>query len=197
MKKALVSLAASLLVMGLSAGAVSADSTTTTNNTNSSTSSATDCTIYESGSESYNSCESNSSQNAQAICQNNTYVLNNNSQNAGTGGVTVTSNGSGGSAVSGTATNQNNNTVTIGSSCETTPVATTTTTPTVNTTTTVTPATATPAANPQVVAPVGAVEAGDGGGAKVSSLSIAGLGASSLIVGLGGVLLRRRLLSRS
>jgi hypothetical protein len=194
MKRVIGMVAATLLSVSLMAGVAAADTSDSTTDT--STSDTSNCTIYMTGSDSYNSCVSNSDQSAQVICTNDVYVLNNNSQTAGSGGVTVTNNGSAGNAVSGSATNQNGDTVTIGASCA--PAAATTTTPVTggkgggNPTTT----TATPVVTPQVVAPVGAVEAGDGGGSHASSLSIAGLVASAGTVGLGGVLLRKRLFGR-
>jgi hypothetical protein len=189
--------AATLLSMSLMAGVAAADTTTNTNTDD--TSSTSDCTIYQTGSDSYNSCETNSSQSAQVTCDNNVYVLNNNSQNAGTGGVTVNNNTTSGNAVSGSATNENGTTVAIGASCET-PAAATTTTTTPGTGGgggTVTPAATTPPTTPQVVAPVGAVSAGLGGGSRISSASIIGLSASVGTVGLGGfALLRKRVLGR-
>ncbi len=151
------------------------------------------CSIYNTGSDSYNSCVLKSDRSAQVTCDNNIYVLNNNSQNAGTGGVTVSDNGNGGSAVSGSATNQSGVTVTIGASCGTV-AQTTTATPSPTPSSPVAPPAATP--TPQVVVPLGAVEAGAGGGSRPSALSVAALSASAVTVGLGSVLLRRQLLGR-
>lgn len=180
-------LAASVLSTGLMVGIVAAAPA----NTN--TSGNGQCSIYTFDSESYNSCISNSDQNVQVTCVNDTYVLNNNSQTAGTGGATITNNGSG-NAASGSATNTSGDTVTIGTSCGTpAPTATTTTTIGTGSGSTTTPA-ATP--TPQVVAPVGAVEAGYGGGSRTSNLAIAGLITSAGAVGLGSVLLRKRVFGK-
>jgi hypothetical protein len=187
MKRVIGMAVATLLSMGLMAGVAAADTTTTT----------TTCSIYETGSASYNSCTTDSTQTARVTCDNNVYVLDNNSQNAGTGGVTVTNNTTSGNAVSGSALNSDNNTVTIGTSCGTvaaTPTTTTTTPGTGGDTTTPTTTTTTPAVTPQVVAPVGAVHAGGGGTSHNSSLTIAGLIASAGTVGVGAVLLRKRVL---
>jgi hypothetical protein len=165
MKVLISAIASFILSIGMFAGVAAAATT------NTDTSDSTSCTIYTTGSQSYNSCVDNSSQSAQVVCNNDIYVLNDNSQTAGTGGATVTDNGDGGSAVTGSATNTSGNTVQIGAACE---AAATTTTPVVTTTTTPTPAVTTPTttAAPQVVAPVGAVEAGEGGGTHISGLSV-------------------------
>ena len=158
----------------------------------------TTCSIYNTGSQSYNSCQENSNQSARVTCVNDIYVIDNNAQNAGTGGAVVTGNGNGGSAVTGSATNTSGQTVTIGANCGPATVVTSTPAPTPTPTPAATPV-ATPAATPapQVVVPVGAVEAGAGGGARTSALTVSAFVASAVAVGLGGVLLRRQLLGRS
>lgn len=78
------------------------------------------CDIYQSGSTSYKSCQSltdTTKTSVKVVCVNNVYVIDNNSQNAGTGNATITSNGSGGYAASGNAQNTSGSTVTIGASC--------------------------------------------------------------------------------
>jgi len=68
--------------------------------------------------------------NVEVICNNNIYVLNDNSQSAVSGAVTNQGNTTGGAAISGNATNENGDTVTIGATCgaqPTTPIVTTTT----------------------------------------------------------------------
>lgn len=76
------------------------------------------CSIYQSGSTSYNSCQTNTNTTSVRVtCVNNVYVIDNSSQQAGTGNATITSNGSGGYVASGNATNQNGATVNIGASC--------------------------------------------------------------------------------
>lgn len=95
-------------------------------------SSVDECSIYQKGSASYNSCETNKqNSNVRVNCVNNVYVIDNTSQNAGTGQATITSNGNGGYVASGNATNQNGNTVTINASCgqASTPVSSTSSTP--------------------------------------------------------------------
>lgn len=72
------------------------------------------CSIYKAGSTSYNSCLNNLTKTSvQVVCENNVYVINDNSQNAGTGG-SVTFNGN---SASGNATNTSGSTVKIGASC--------------------------------------------------------------------------------
>lgn len=104
------------------------------------------CTIYQTGSSSYNSCVNNSSQDIQATCVNNIYVINSNAQNAGTGGANSSGNTSAGGAVTGTAVNENNVQVTLGASCG--PATTTSTTPTPPAETPTTPTAAAPVVAP-------------------------------------------------
>ena len=186
MNKLMQAVSTVTLAMAMSVGVAAAETTTTT------------CNIYNTGTDSYNSCKTDSTKSAQVTCVNNIYVLNNNSQNAGTGGAVVTDNGEGGSAVSGTAVNDNNVSVTIGASCET---ATTVATPPTPTPTP--PAggkgggTAAPA--PQVtVKPVGGVHAGGGAGVKATSpLLVGGLVTSVGVTALGLTLaVRKQLFNR-
>jgi len=70
--------------------------------------------IYQKNSKSYDSCIKNLTKaTVKVVCVNNVYVINNDSQNAGTGG-SVTVNGN---SISGSATNQSGATVNIGASC--------------------------------------------------------------------------------
>jgi hypothetical protein len=157
------------------------------------------CTIYDTGSNSFNSCNINSDRAARVICDNNIYILDNNNQYAGTGDVTVTSNGDGGNVVSGKAKNNNDVSVSIGASCvAVTPAP----SPTPAPTTTPTAPTGgnggggiVAQATPQVkVLPTGGVHAGGGGGIKaVSQLLVAGLVASVGIATVGLTLAMRKL----
>ena len=174
------------LGVAMSVGVAAADSASAT------------CNIYNTGTDSYNSCKIDSTKLAQVTCVNNIYVLNNNSQNAGTGGAIVTDNGDGGNAVTGTAINDNNVSVTIGASCE---KATTVSTPPA------TPPTppaggkggGTPAPTPQVTAKqTGGVHAGGGAGVNAfSPLLVGGLVTSVGVTALGLTLaVRKQLLNR-
>lgn len=58
--------------------------------------------------------------NVNLVCNNNVYVLSENDQEAITGEAEVLGNTTGGTAITGNATNENNQTVAIGSSCGTT-----------------------------------------------------------------------------
>lgn len=81
-------------------------------------SNTSDCDIYQKNSTSYNNCLNNLTKTSvQVVCENNVYVINDNSQNAGTGSATITSNGSGGYTASGSAQNTSGTTVTIGATC--------------------------------------------------------------------------------
>lgn len=184
MKKFLGILATVVLCMSAMGGLALAETTNTTTNE------VSTCTIYTLGSESYASCTEDSTRKAQVTCVNDIYVLNNNSQNAGSGGVTVTNNGSAGNVVSGSAVTENGTSVKIGAKC-----AVATTTPPKGgqggDKTPVTPEVAQATAK-QVVAPVGAVKAGAGGGSHSSNLAIAGLVGSFVALGLGAVLLAKR-----
>lgn len=180
MKKLIQIAATAVAGAALMAGVAAADTTKAT------------CDIYNTGSASHSSCTNNSENSAQVVCDNKIYVLNQNSQNAGTGGAVVSENGEGGSAVSGSATNENGQKVTIGASCVATTASTTPTTP---------PAggqgSGEAAPTPQVTStPTGAVHAGGGAGAlAVSGWQIAGL-VVSLGVIVAGAALRFRGLAR-
>lgn len=119
-----------------------------------------ECSIIyqQKDSASYKSCESNPNNSVRVTCVNDVYVIDNTSQQAGTGNATITPGSNGGYAVSGNAENESNSTVTIGASCgqpATTPVTQPTTptsvgkgagTPAAVTATPATPAAQTPAA---------------------------------------------------
>ncbi len=180
MNKLMQAVSTVTLGLAMSVGVAAADTTSAT------------CNIYNTGTDSFNSCTYDSTQSAQVTCNNNIYVLNNNSQNAGTGGAIVTDNGEGGNAVSGTATNSNNVSVTIGASCET---ATTVSTPPAPTPPVGGKGGGTTAPAPQVtVKPAGGVHAGGGAGVKATSpLLVGGLVASAGMTGLGVALVARKL----
>ncbi len=183
--KKLISFASSVtLGLMLSVGVVSVSAATT--------STSTSCSIYTTGSKSYNSCVDNSTQSARVTCLNNIYVINNNAQNAGTGGAVVSNNTSGGNAVSGNAKNDNNVSVTIGASC-----AAATVTPTVSVPAQTNPTPTAAAQSPAVLSqvsnvPVGGVHAGGGGAVNhLSAITIAGL-VSFISMIVAGVVIKLR-----
>lgn len=100
-------------------------------------------TITNTGPGSTNKIKCVESNKVRVSCVNNVYVVNDNSQTAGSGNATTGGNTTGGNAISGNATNENGTTVQIGASCGAQPVVTTPEAPTpsnpVTPTTTVTP----------------------------------------------------------
>ena len=107
MKKLLQILSATAVCASLAVDVAAAQSNTTVSK----------CSIYQSGSTSYKSCVNSTNNSVRVICKNDVYVIDNNSQQAGTGNATITGNGSGGYIASGNAKNENGTTVNIGASC--------------------------------------------------------------------------------
>lgn len=174
MKRVIQFLSSILLVVGISAGLASAETTT--------------CTISNTGQGSVNVCSTSTEESVEVTCENNIYVVTDNSQTSSSGGANNSGNTNGGSAITGNATNENNQVVKIGSSCGT--AATTTAS-----TTTPTGGKGAGAETPQVTAtPVGAVHAGGGAGVKDNTaLFVSGIVASVAALAAGGLLGLRKL----
>ncbi len=149
------------------------------------------CNIYDTGSDSYNSCTTNVDNDVTISCQNDVYVVNDNSQSSTTGPATVTDNSTSGDAVSGDSTNNNGSVEEIGSSCA--PIQTAaTTTPVATTETPAAVATTTPTA--AKAAPVVASLPDTGSNSAVKTASVAGLSLVALLaIAQVGVNVYRRL----
>ena len=76
-----------------------------------------DAIITHTGPDSVNKIECVSARDIKVTCKNNIYVVTDNSQSAGSGDTTNDGNTTGGSAISGNATNENGTIVEIGASC--------------------------------------------------------------------------------
>jgi hypothetical protein len=151
--------------------------------------------ISNTGSGSDNNVNCTESSNVYVQCVNNIYVVDQNSQGTNTGDVLVTGNTSGGNGSSGSGSNSNSTNVSVGASCGTPPATTTTTTTTPPATTppqVLGTQTVAPAVTPQVVAPVGGVHAGGGGGVKTDSAKVTGLVSSIAVVTAGASMFARR-----
>lgn len=134
MKKLLQILAATVLSVGFISSLSSANAHAVTNCNN--------LVIVNTGQGSSNVVICADTLDLEATCTNNAYVLTTNSQQAVSGEAAAQNNGTGGSAVSGNATNENGTSVAIGASCgeQETPITpTTSTTPTPTTPTVSTP----------------------------------------------------------
>lgn len=79
--------------------------------------------ISNTGPDSTNEVKCVSATDIKVVCKNNIYVVNDNSQTAGSGDATTGGNTTGGNAISGNATNENGATVRIGASCGEQPAA--------------------------------------------------------------------------
>lgn len=89
------------------------------------TTSCSGATISHTGPGSENIIECVKASDIRVSCVNGIYVVNDNSQSAGSGNATTGGNTTGGNAVTGNATNENNTTVQIGASCVAQPAVTT------------------------------------------------------------------------
>ena len=143
--------------------------------------------------------------NTRATCVNNVYVVGENGQSAASGNASVSGNGV---AVSGSATNDSGEKISIGAHCNATP-ASTPSTPSGGTgsgggttpsnsgnTSNPTSSPSAPANAQQITStPVGAVHAGGGAGAQTSPLTVTGLISSATALGIGaGILLKRHII---
>ncbi len=183
MKRVLQGLATSLVTIGLMGGVAAA--TTTCNGT-----------ITNTGPGSTNTITCDDTQNQNVSCDNNLIVDNSNHQSANSGQAFTTGNTSGGNATTGNSENSNTTSVDvhIGDACAL--VATAVTPPAGGSGGVTLGASTTAAAKAaQVVAPVGGVGAGAGGGVATNSvIPITGLIASAGVAGIG-LALRKRFLA--
>ncbi len=76
------------------------------------------CNIFNTGTDSFNKCETNVKNNVTISCTNDIYVVNDNNQSSTTGPALVTDNSTSGSATSGNSTNNNGSAAEIGASCQ-------------------------------------------------------------------------------
>lgn len=149
------------------------------------------CSIYDTGTNSNNTCETNLTNHLYATCDNNIIVDNNNSQIGSTGQVLIDNNTTSGSGSTGSTNNSNVVVTNIGASC-TNQVA--TTTPSVASTTPATPsptsATVTPVKTPE--AQVKSLpKTGNNTLVKTSAITIVSLGSAMAISQLGILAYRR------
>ncbi|HSX47402.1 MAG TPA: hypothetical protein VLF63_01365 [Patescibacteria group bacterium] len=163
MKKFYQFLATIFLGLALSVVTVAADSNTSS------------CDIFETGSNSFNSCETNVENNVTISCKNNIYVVNNNDQSSASGEAVVTDNSSSGNANSGSASNNNGTFENIGASCA--PINKETTT----TTTAPQQVAAAPTQTPTTTPVVKSLPE-TGSNSAINDAKVAGLGVSALAV---------------
>ena len=166
MKKLLQILSATVVCAGLAVGVAAAQSNTT----------VSECSIYQSSSASYNSCVNHTNNSVRVTCKNDTYVIDNTSQQAGTGNATITGNGSVGYVASGNAEDQNGTAVTIGASCGK-PASSTSTVPTSTPTSSGKGAGATPTATPSSSTTIAASSLPETGSNAVITDTMIGAGA--------------------
>ena len=153
---------------------------------------ATDqCSIYGTGSDSYNTCESNLTSKVYASCISNIVVDNNSAEIGNTGQALVVDNTSAGSGTTGSVSNSNVVVDTIGGGCTSAVAVATTTTPAPTPAATTTPATTTPAAAPAATKVASLPETGSNSLTNDTVVGVIALGGKMAVSQLGVIAYRR------